>query len=155
MVEWDLAPRRRSERELSIPLPAELRELIGSGPLAYLTTLNADGSPQVTAMWIGLEGDQIVSAHMRENLKVRNMKREPRVVLSFGPPRTGDWLSPHAVVYATASVERGTAAAALMNTLAPIYTGSEANLATDGEPGYLVRYSIDRIRGVGPWVDET
>src|SRR5664279_6486473 len=60
-----------------IALPPELRDLIGSGPLAHLTTINADGSPQVTVIWIGLDGDDIVSGHLGKYAKVRNMERDP------------------------------------------------------------------------------
>jgi hypothetical protein len=45
-------------------LPTELRELIETGPLAHLSTVNADGSPQVTVIWIGFEGGDLVSGHM-------------------------------------------------------------------------------------------
>ncbi|MGH3250526.1 MAG: pyridoxamine 5'-phosphate oxidase family protein, partial [Trebonia sp.] len=58
-------------------LPSELRDLIASGPMAHLSTVNADGSPQVTVIWIGLDGDQIVSGHMSHNLKLRNIERDP------------------------------------------------------------------------------
>ncbi len=134
-------------------LPQELRDLIETGPLAYLSTINTDGSPQVTMIWIGRDGDDIVSAHMRENLKLRNIQRDPRVVLSFAPPAVpGEWLSPHAIVRATATVERGNTAA-LMNRLAPLYTGVESNLPEDGEPGWIVRYAVDRITGIGPWAN--
>lgn len=46
-----------------IALPAGLRALIDAGPLTHLTTINADGSPHVNVIWIGLDGDQIVSGH--------------------------------------------------------------------------------------------
>jgi PPOX class probable F420-dependent enzyme len=133
-------------------LPRELRDLIESGPLAYLSTTNSDGSPQVTMMWIGLEGEDLVSVHARENAKLRNIARDPRVALSFGPsPVPGDWLSPYAVIYATATVELSTRAGALMAELAKVYVGPDAELPGGSEPGYIVRYSIDRIAGIGPW----
>jgi hypothetical protein len=43
--------------------PASVRDLIASGPLAHLTTINADGSPQVTVVWVGIEDDEFVCAH--------------------------------------------------------------------------------------------
>jgi PPOX class probable F420-dependent enzyme len=137
---------------LTAVVPRELRDLIESGPLAYLSTTNSDGSPQVTMMWIGLEGEDLVSAHARENAKLRNIRRDPRVALSFGPsPVPGDWLSPYAVIYATATVELSTRAWALMAELAKVYIGPDAELPCGSEPGYIVRYSIDRIGGIGPW----
>ncbi len=69
----------------------KLRDLVKSGPLTYIATINADGSPHVTAIWIGLDGGSLLSTHMRYNTKLHNMERDPRVVLSFAPPqRTGD-----------------------------------------------------------------
>lgn len=59
-------------------LPRELQDLIASGPLAHLTTINADGSPQVSVIWIGLAGDEVVSGHMSRYLKLRNIERDPR-----------------------------------------------------------------------------
>ena len=67
--------------------PRELRSLIASGPMAHLSTINADGSPQVTVIWIGLDGDDLVSGHMARHVKLRNIARDPRVVLSFDAPR--------------------------------------------------------------------
>jgi len=66
-------------------LPRELQDLIASGPMAHLSTINADGSPQVTVIWIGLDGDDLVSGHMSWQTKMRNIERDPRVVLSFAP----------------------------------------------------------------------
>ena len=68
-------------------LPSELRDLIESGPMAHLSTINADGSPQVTVIWVGLDGDDLVSGHMSRHVKLRNIERDPRVVLSFDAPR--------------------------------------------------------------------
>src|SRR3984885_9236936 len=83
-----------------------LRQLIESGPMAHLSTVNPDGSPQVTVIWIGLDGDDLVSTHMRDNTKLRNIRRDPRVALSFDVPREpGVWINPYAVIYARATVE--------------------------------------------------
>lgn len=79
----------------------ELRELIESGPLAHLSTINADGSPQVSLIWIGLDGEEVVSGHMQRRLKVRNVERDPRVALSFtAPAEPGVFLNPNAVLQA-------------------------------------------------------
>ena len=82
-------------------LPGELRDLIESGPMAHLSTINPDGSPQVTVIWVGLDGDDLVSGHMSRNVKLRNMERDPRVVLSFDGPRVaGAFLNEYAVLQA-------------------------------------------------------
>src|SRR5205085_6241842 len=45
-------------------LHPEARALLESDALAHLVTLNADGSPQVTCIWVGLDGEEIVSGHL-------------------------------------------------------------------------------------------
>ena len=79
------------------------RELIGSGTDATLVTLNPAGSPQVTVVWMALEstpdGDELVSAHLAEHKKVRNVRNDPRVavtVLAARKPgqQTPSWRSP-------------------------------------------------------------
>ena len=57
----------------------DLRALIESGPLAHVVTMNPDGSPQVTVVWIALDGDDVVSAHMSRYRKLRNIERDPRI----------------------------------------------------------------------------
>jgi PPOX class probable F420-dependent enzyme len=70
-------------------LPDQARELIESAALAHLVTLNADGSPQVSVIWIGLEDGEIVSGHLGDYQKVRNIRRDPRVALTIeGPGRS-------------------------------------------------------------------
>ena len=38
-------------------IPESVRALVSTGPFVHLTTLNPDGSPQVTVVWIGVDGD--------------------------------------------------------------------------------------------------
>src|SRR6202012_5010243 len=100
---------------------SELRDLIESGPMDHLSTINADGSPQVTVIWVGLDGDDLVSGHMSRYVKLRNIERGPRVVLSFDAPRgPGPFLNEYAVLQARASIEPGVGAWDLLNRLAKV-----------------------------------
>jgi PPOX class probable F420-dependent enzyme len=137
-------------------LPQELRDLIETGPMAHLTTLNADGSPHVTVVWIGLDGDDLVSGHMARHKKLGNMERDSRVVLSFDGPRDkgivdhGVYLAPYATVQARATVEQTNEAHIFLNRIAKVYMDPDAAPAPP-ITGWLVRYKIERIGGVGPW----
>ena len=64
-------------------LTPELRDLVEAAPLVHLATVDPDGAPQVSVIWIGLDGDQLVSGHMSRYRKIRNVERDPRVVLSL------------------------------------------------------------------------
>lgn len=133
-------------------LSPELRDLIDSGPMAHLSTINADGSPQVTVIWIGLDGNDPVSAHMSRHVKLRNIERDPRVVLSFDAPRvSGVAMNPYAVLRARATVQPSDHAWDLLNRLAKVYISPDAAYPGPKGPGYIVRYAVERIGGVGPW----
>ena len=62
-------------------LPESARSILESDALAHLVTINRDGSPQVTCIWVGLDGDEIVSGHLFLQQKLRNVGRDPRVTL--------------------------------------------------------------------------
>ena len=129
-----------------------LRDLVATGPLCHLTTLNPDGSPQVTVVWVGADGEDLVTAHLPHNQKVRNMERDPRVVLSFlGPDEPGAFLHPYAVVRAHADVSRSDKAWDVLDGLAKTYLGPDVTFPAPRDPGFVVRYTIERVGGIGPW----
>ncbi len=133
-------------------LPPSFVELVETGPLVHLSTTNADGSPQVTVIWAGLDGDQLVTGHMSHQRKHRNIERDARVVLSFLAPRDKDaFLQPYAIVRAHAEVEPSDGAWDLLDRLAKIYWGTDKTFPAPRGPGFIVRYTIERIGGVGPW----
>jgi hypothetical protein len=74
-------------------------------------------------------------------------------VLSFvAPPEPGIFLAHHAVLRATAAIEGPTEAAwELLDRLAKVYMGPEVTFPAPKGPGYVVRYTIERVGGVGPW----
>ena len=47
-----------------------VRQALTAGHLAHLVTLNKDGSPQVSIVWVGLDGDEIVCAHLNSLPKI-------------------------------------------------------------------------------------
>lgn len=120
--------------------------------MAHLSTINPDGSPQVSVIWIGLDGDDLTSGHMGWYAKLRNIERDPRVVLSFDAPRMpGVFLNPYAVLRAQATVQASDDVWDLLDRLAKVYMSPDAEYPGPKGPGYIVRYSVERIGGVGPW----
>jgi PPOX class probable F420-dependent enzyme len=130
------------------------RELLESAALAHLVTLNPDGSPQVSGVWVGLDGDEIVSGHMMRHRKVRNIERDPRVALSLEAPTLNEHgLKDYLVVHGRARIEPG-GAAALLQGLAHVYMGPDVVFppgAPSPEAGFITRITPERFGGVGPW----
>jgi PPOX class probable F420-dependent enzyme len=136
-----------------LKLPLEIRALIESGPPAHLVTLNPDGSPQVTVVWIGLDGDEVVAGHLPRNRKVRNLERDPRVAISLeAPTRSSLGLTEYAVLYGRARIQAG-GAPELLQKLAITYMGPGIKFPPMDDPpaGYVTRIQVERIEGVGPW----
>jgi PPOX class probable F420-dependent enzyme len=128
------------------------RDVIRGTGLAHLVTLNPDGSPQVTVVWVGLDGDELVTAHLGAYRKVQNVAGDPRVALSI---ETGEvdphGLHPYLVVHGTARIQEG-GAAELLDRLAATYLGEGRSMAPpDPPPGYVLRITPERVSGVGPW----
>jgi PPOX class probable F420-dependent enzyme len=148
-----LAVAGRIGEAIRVKLPASARELIESGSLAHLVTLNPDGSPQVTCIWVGLDGDEIISAHLTDQQKLRNVRRDPRVALSIeGTEIQPPGLKQYLVVQGRARLEPG-GAPDLLQELAYRYLGPDVKFPPmeSPPPGHLMRIAVDRIGGVGPW----
>lgn len=131
-------------------LSDEAKEVLVSGHLAHVVTLNADGSPQVTVVWIGIEGDEIVSGHLGDHLKLRNVRRDPRVAISVETGGSTNGFAHHLVIRGTGRVTEG-GAPELLQRLAHVYLGPEAAFPPPGAPsGYVLRICPQRVSGAGP-----
>jgi PPOX class probable F420-dependent enzyme len=137
-------------------LNAAARDVVTGGHLAHLVTLNADGSPQLSVVWVGLDGDDIVSGHLDDRLKLRNARRDPRVVLSMQTDVINEFgLGEYLVVRGTAQVTEG-GAPELLQRLARAYLGPDISFPPGGGPhprGYILRITPTKVSGIGPWHD--
>jgi PPOX class probable F420-dependent enzyme len=134
-------------------IPDSARELLDSDRLAHLVTLNEDGSPQVTCVWVGLDGDEIVCGHVPHHRKLENIERDPRVALSMEGAAIGDHgLKDYLVIYGTARVTEG-GAPELLQELAHSYLGPEVDFPAmeNPPPGFITHITVDRVAGAGPW----
>jgi PPOX class probable F420-dependent enzyme len=143
--------------EMRMELNDAARDLIGKGANATLVTLNSDGSPQVTLVWVALQstpdGDELVSAHLAEHKKVRNIRNDPRVALTIvAPEGPNQGMRPYLGIDGTARIVEG-GAPELLKELNPILGDPNMKFPPDGAPpGFLTRIRIDKVGGIGPWV---
>jgi PPOX class probable F420-dependent enzyme len=136
-----------------VELSDNVRRVLESGALAHLVTLNPDGSPQVSVVWVGLEEGEIVAGHLPEHQKVRNIRRDPRVSLSIETGRTNaHGLTEYLVVHGQARITDG-GAPELLQRLAHVYLGPDVRFPPMDDPpaGYVTRIAIERVGGVGDW----
>ena len=136
-------------------IPPSLRELLATGPLAHVVTLDPDGTPHVTLAWAGFDGDEIVMAtfYLLDQRKIQNMRRDPRVVLSFQAKEySGQGLWPYAVVQGRVREITEGGALEVMDRLAEFYIGPGQRYPTRDVPdGLVVHVTVERVYGQGPW----
>jgi len=131
------------------------RAVVASDALAHLVTLDADGTPHVTIAWAGLDRDDIVFATLGDQRKLRNLRRDPRAVVSFEAGTTNQiGLQEYLVVYGTATVTEG-GAPELLQELAHTYLGPGVKFPPMPNPpaGFVTRINVERVGGMGPWSD--
>ena len=137
-------------------LPESAKELIRSGALGHLVTLNADGSPQVACVWVKVEGDELLTAHLStRQRKLQNVRRDARVALSFeGTKMHLPGMREQIVVHGKAELEEG-GAPDLLQELAYTYVAPDVKFPPmdDPPPGVRLRITVERVGGIGPWAD--
>ena len=136
-------------------LSAQAGALLGSDAVAHVWTNNADGSPQVSVVWVVARGDEILFGTDASSQKAKNLAVDERVVLSIeDTERNERGFQRHLLIRGRATIDPGPDPV-LMDELAMKYLGlSKHPLALRDSPtSVVVRVSIDRISGVGPWVE--
>jgi len=130
-----------------IRLDETTRAAVASGRLVHLATINPDGTPQVTCVYVGWDEDEIVAGHLADHVKLRNIRRDPRVTLSVESDLPFEGLSPYLVIQGIARVEEGGAVPVLRRI-----TGGQFPPPGDDWPhGFVTRISPRKLSGVGPW----
>ena len=129
------------------------RAMIGSGADATLVTVNPDGSPQVSLVWVALQstpdGDELVSAHLVEYQKTRNIRRDPRVAVTILSKDHPGQQTPYLSITGTARIVEG-GAPELLTELAEAMLGSSEHFPPPNSPaGLLTRIHIDKVGGFG------
>jgi PPOX class probable F420-dependent enzyme len=134
-------------------LPESARSVLEGPALAHLVTLEPDGRPQVSGVWIGLDGDELVAAHLLEHRKVHNVRRDPRVALSaLAGTRNDRGLDEYLVLHGHARITEG-GAPELLQQLAYVYLGPGVKFPTmeNPPPGFITHIAVEHVGGVGPW----
>jgi PPOX class probable F420-dependent enzyme len=67
-------------------LPDSLLDLLRKPSPCFLSTIMADGSPQVTETWVDTDGENVIINTVVGFVKVRNVERDPRVALAVQDP---------------------------------------------------------------------
>jgi len=66
-------------------LPDEAKKLLDRPEFATVATLEPDGRPHLSVVWMGRDGDDILFSTIRGRRKTGNLERDPRVTVLMYP----------------------------------------------------------------------
>ena len=132
---------------MAIALPQSVKKILQDKAYGHVVTFNAEGKPQLTMVWVDGEGDEVLFNTADGRLKPKNLRRDPRVIISVqdhNDPQS------YMVFHGRASVTES-GADEHIDTLARRFLGVDKYpFRRPGEKRLLVRVKVDRIGGYGP-----
>lgn len=141
---------------MSVILPDSAVEfIVRDAPLGHVVTLDEDGTPHVTVAWFDASPEGLRFATLFDQRKLRNLRRDPRIVVSFEScDQNESGMLHYVVVDGEARISEG-GAPELLAELATRYVGPDAEFPPMDDPpaGYVTTVTPTRIRGIGPWED--
>ena len=132
---------------MPIKLPDSVKKIVQDKAYGHVITFSADGKPQVTMVWADVDGDEVVFNTAEGRLKPKNLRRDPRVIVSVqdhNDPQS------YMVFHGKATITEA-GADAHIDKLAKRFLGADKYpFRRPGEKRLLVRVKVDRIGGYGP-----
>lgn len=132
---------------MPIALPQSVKKIMQDKAYGHVITFNPDGKPQVTMVWMDVEGDEVLFNTAEGRLKPKNLRRDPRIIISVQ-----DRNDPQSsmVFHGKATVTEG-GADDHIDKLAKRFLGADKYpFRRPGEKRLIVRVKVDRIGGYGP-----
>lgn len=126
---------------MPVPLSEYAKALIDARSFATLCTLNPDGSPQASTMWLTRDGDDVIMSTVVGRVKERNMRRDPRVSVLVPDPQ-----NPYGYAEIRGRVSLSEAGGReLIGTLAQKYEGRPFGTEPEGTVRVIVRITVERL----------
>jgi PPOX class probable F420-dependent enzyme len=132
---------------MPVALPQSVKRILQDKAYGHVVTFNPDGKPQLTMVWMDVDGDEVLFNTADGRLKPKNLRRDPRVIVSVqdrNDPQS------YMVFHGRASVTEA-GADDHIDKLAQRFLGADKYpFRRPGERRLVVRIRVDRIGGYGP-----
>jgi len=127
-------------------IPDTHADLLKRPAFANLATLNADGSPQVTPVWVDFDGTHVLVNTARGRVKAKNLAREPHVALAIADPE-----NPYRYLGIQGRVVELTEAGAdaHIDKMANRYIGKDYPFRAPGEVRVIARIAPEKVHTNG------
>ena len=128
---------------MTIPLSEATLRLLDGRNYAVLATVNPDGSPQTSVVWVGRDGDELLFSTVEGRVKHRNMRRDPRVSVTVI-----DWSDPENYVELRGRVSMTPDHGRRLDTqLSWKYDGRDPGQDRPGAVRVVVRMVVEKATG--------
>lgn len=135
------------EDAMPIPLPESVKKVLEDKAYGHVVTFNPNGQPQLTMVWMDVDGNEALFNTAEGRKKVQNLRRDPRIMISVqnrSEPQSY-------VVLNGAATLTETGADAHIDKLAKRFLGLDKYpYRQPGEKRVIVRVKIDRLGGLSP-----
>ena len=132
---------------MPVTLPQSVKTLLLDKAYGHVVTSNGEGKPQVTMVWMDVDGDEVLFNTAEGRRKAQNLRRDPRIIVSVQDRSN---LQAYAVFHGKARITE-TGADEHIDKLAKRFLGADKYpFRQPGEKRVIVRISVDRIGGFGP-----
>ena len=132
-----------------VALPESARVLLADRAYGHLVTTNPGGTPQTSMLWVDVEGDEVLINTSEGRAKMRNMRRDPRVLLSV---QDRDEPQNYLLIHGRVTEITAEGADEHIDLLAGRFLGLDSYpFRQPGEQRLIVRIATDRLGGLGPW----
>jgi len=132
---------------MPVTLPQSVKTLLTDKAFGHVVTINSDGKPQVTMVWMDVDGDEVLFNTADGRKKPQNLRQDPRIIISV---QSRSDPQAYAIFHGKARVtEEG--GDEHIDKLAKRFLGADKYpFRQPGEKRLIVRTSVDRIGGLGP-----
>ena len=132
-----------------VALPESARTLLANRAYGHLVTTNPSGTPQASMLWVDVEGDEVLVNTSEGRAKTRNMRRDPRVLLSV---QDRDEPQQYLLIHGRVTEITAEGADEHIDMLSGRFLGLDSYpFRQPGEQRLIVRIAADRLAGLGPW----
>ena len=132
---------------MAIALPESVKKVLEDKAYGHVITFGANGRPQVTMVWLDVEGNEVLFNTAEGRVKPKNLRRDPRVIISV--QNRSDPQS-YMVLHGTATITEA-GADVQIDKLAKRFLGVDKYpFRQPGEKRLIVRVKVDKIGGFAP-----
>jgi PPOX class probable F420-dependent enzyme len=121
----------------------ETRRLLDGRHYAVLATINPDGAPQTSVMWVGRDGEQVLFSTIAGRQKHRNLERDPRLSVTI---IDADDPENYVELRGRATIEEDVGRA-FDTSLSWKYDGRDPDPDVPGAVRLIIRTTIDKATG--------